>query len=134
MREHNRIFAHLEKLAKNSEYHFRLSSAVVDGNRIIASGQNRKKSHPFQAKYASNPDAIYLHAEIEAIKNALRCISVDELEGKDLYVCRLKKTGEGGSYEHGLARPCEGCRRAIATFGIRNVYYTTDKHNVIETL
>jgi deoxycytidylate deaminase len=50
----------------------RLAAALVYRNEIIAMGTNKNKTHPFQKKYASNADAIFLHAEIDAICNALR--------------------------------------------------------------
>ena len=57
----------------NDEYpRARLAAALVKNNKIISFGINRKKTDPLQAKFGKNKDAIYLHAEIHAIKNALR--------------------------------------------------------------
>jgi len=105
----------------------RLAAAVVYRNRIIAVGTNQKKSHPFQKKYASNEDAIYLHAEVSAIKNALRHIDEKMLAKSTLYVCRIKRTGaRNSSFTWGISKPCIGCQRAIATFNIKRVVYSEE--------
>lgn len=64
-----------------------------------------------------------MHAEIHAIKNALRHISVDELKRATLLVLRTREDTPSG---WGMAKPCEGCMRAIAEFGIKSVKYTND--------
>lgn len=38
-----------------------------------------------------------------------------------LYVYRIRK-----DRPHGLARPCEACRKLLLDLGVRNVSYTTD--------
>lgn len=105
-----------------------MAAAIVFRNEIISIGINSNKSHPFQAKYGRNSDSIYLHAEIDAIKNALKCISVDQLTKTTLYICRVKYTDSKKSGQiWGLSRPCEGCIRAITTFNIKKVVYSIEK-------
>lgn len=65
----------------------RMASCVVFQNDIVSFGVNEMKSHPFQAKYSKNKSAVYLHAETSAIKNALKYISLEELEKATLYGC-----------------------------------------------
>jgi tRNA(Arg) A34 adenosine deaminase TadA len=101
-----------------------LAACIVKSNRILSFGQNSRKTHPLQAKYAKNPEAIFLHAEIDAIKNALRDIKVDDLKNTTLYVVRTKKNGE-----EGMSKPCKGCMQAVEAFGISRVVYTTEKQN-----
>lgn len=103
----------------------KVASGVVYRKHLIATGVNSYKSHPMMLEYGKNPKSIFLHAEVDAIKNALRVVTQDQLTKCDLYVVRVKKD-EGGHYVHGLAKPCEGCSRAIASFNLRNVYYTRD--------
>jgi deoxycytidylate deaminase len=102
----------------------RLASAIVYKNEIISIGINQRKSHPFQAKFSKNEDSIYLHSETDAIKNALKQISIDELSDSVLYVCRVKIINK--KFVFGIAKPCCGCMRAISNFGIKKVYYTLD--------
>jgi deoxycytidylate deaminase len=103
----------------------RLAAAVVYRGDIVAFGTNEMKTHPFQAKYAKNDMAVFLHAETSAIKNSLREISIDELEASSLYVVRIKSTPSHKTV-FGLSRPCSGCQRCIEAFGLRKVYYTLD--------
>ena len=118
----------LVKIAEaNDDSNIRFAAAIVHRNQIISIGYNRRKSHPFQAKYAKNSEAIYLHAEIHAIKNALREISVDDLSRCDIYIARVKRQQAGDEhFVWGLSKPCVGCARAIAEFGIRRTIYTCD--------
>lgn len=127
----------LAKIAEaNDDSNIRFAAAVVCRNKIVSIGYNRNKSHPFQAKYAKNPEAIYLHAEVHAIKNALREISVEDLKNAELYISRVKKSKAGDNhFIWGLSKPCVGCARAIAEFGIKRTIYTCDEignYEVIE--
>lgn len=103
----------------------RIAACIVYKNEIISFGINKKKSHPFQAKFGKNKDSIYLHAENDCIKNALRNLSVDEVAKSTLYICRVK-FDMTKNFVFGLAKPCPGCARAIASFGIKNVIYSND--------
>jgi deoxycytidylate deaminase len=106
----------------------RLAAALVYRNEIISIGTNKKKSHPFQKKFASNEDAIFLHAETDAIYNALRKYSTDVVAKAKLYVCRVKwSNDQKENHIQGLAKPCPGCQRAISTFNIKHVCYTLDE-------
>lgn len=98
-----------------------LASCIVKKNKIISFGHNKNKTHPLQNKFTKHPEAIYLHAEIDAIKNALKRVSVEELVGSTLYIARTKKDGS-----EGLAKPCKGCTQAIESFGIKEVIYTSN--------
>lgn len=128
---HQKIFDYLEPLAiQSNEGWARLAAAVAYKGKIISTGVNSLKSHPFQKKWSRNSESIFLHAENNAIHKAVKneYLSPDfTLEGYDLYVMRMKKDGPDSSFRMGLARPCEGCQRCIAEFGIRNIFYTTNE-------
>jgi len=105
----------------------RLAAAIVYKNRIISVGVNQKRSHPFHAKYSTNEDAIFLHAETDTIRTALRHLTEKQLSKATLYVCRIKhEDGPKTPLVWGLARPCVGCQRAIATFDIKGVVYSEE--------
>ena len=95
----------------------RLACVLTDGHSTVI-GFNSRKTHPLQARFSSNPQAIHLHAEIDAIQRAVRLIGPD-LSRFDMYVARVYRDGEKA-----LAKPCEGCMGAISAFGIRNVFWT----------
>ena len=124
----SRIVEMLTRLAVENDGirgRIKVASGVVYRKHLIATGINSYKSHPMMLEYGKNSESIFLHAEVDAIKNALRVVTQDQLTKCDLYVVRVKKD-ERGHYVHGLTKPCEGCSRAIATFNLRNVYYTRD--------
>jgi deoxycytidylate deaminase len=132
-RRASRIFSVIERVASDVVpiSSARIAAAIVYKGDIISLGTNQKKSHPFQAKYGKNPDCIYLHAEVDAIKNSLRHITVDDLPHAELYIARMKRPEPRAKYYiRGLCKPCEGCAKAIAAFGIKKVYYTCDDGSV----
>lgn len=128
--KHTKFLNLLSKIATDipNPYKTRIAAAVVYRGDVISIGINQKKSHPFQAKYSKHPESVYLHAETAAIKNAIKYLTVEELKDSILYVCRVKY------YDHtkrkmvfGLASPCPGCQKCIATFGIGTVIYSLDE-------
>ena len=114
----------LRKLKKKLEEHeptfrVRVVAAVVHKGKIVAMGKNQTKTHPVAALYSKHEDAIYLHAEVDAINKAKKRLS--SLEDTQLYVMRMKHDGLLGN-----SLPCEGCSRCISDFGILTVIYSTD--------
>src|ERR1035437_3340786 len=100
---------------------FKHTAALVHKGRVISIGFNSLKSHPFQVKYGRNKDSIYFHAEVDAIKNALKNYSVEFLQHTTLISVRKKPDSSVG-----IAKPCSGCERCIAEFGIKEVYWTDE--------
>lgn len=109
------------ELAKNNpiEKLPALAAVLVLKEGGYVTGYNRLKTHPLQARFSSRPGAIYLHAEVDAIVNALRYHTLSDLDGSALYVARVLKNGQPA-----LAKPCAGCQRAIVHFGIQHVEWT----------
>ena len=97
----------------------KMACVLTDGHNTVV-GFNQRKSHPLQLRFnPHNPQAIYLHAEMDAIRQAIR------LQGSDLkrfrmYVARVHRDGQIA-----CARPCEGCQNAILAFGIKDVEWTS---------
>lgn len=103
----------------------RIAAVMVFRNEVVSVGICRKKSHPFQAIYGKNKDSIFLHAETDCIKNAIRNLTLEEISKSSLYICRVKyESQEKGKFVFGLAKPCSGCERAIANFDIKKVIYS----------
>ena len=123
MNHHKKIFKVLEKVATAVEpvSSARVAAAVVIKNSIVSIGFNQWKTHPFQAKFSKNGNAIHLHAENHALVNALRSIPVEHLEKASIYVCRVKADNQWG-----LSKPCPGCMRAIASLNVKSVFYTEE--------
>lgn len=100
----------------------RIGSVLVINNRPIAFGQNMNKTHPMQKRFGKNPEAIYMHSEINCLTNFLRFNSPDDLRAATLYVGRV--SGHANDLRIGLAKPCAGCQKAIKKYGIKRVIYT----------
>lgn len=105
----------------------RMAACLVYKNEIISIGTNKFKTHPIAKQFSKHEEAIYLHAEIDCIKNALRVVDVDFLSKCTMYVLRVKRPDNDlKKFIHGMAKPCSGCEMGIETFGIKRVYFTTD--------
>ena len=132
MREYQRkILDTIYQLAVDSPYVYRakICAAIVKRRKIISFGFNQRKTHTLQARYSKHYLACSIHAEIDAIKNALRKIDTSELDHCDIYIARAKRNGVGKPFIKGLAKPCIGCQRAIRAFNLRNVFYTEEGEN-----
>lgn len=120
----------LRDVATETDHDLRtkLAAALVYKNDIISIGVNQLKSHPFQKKFSKSEHAIFMHAEISAIVKALKNYSVDIISKSTLYVARVKyMDGHNSIFVDGMAKPCEGCLKAIANLGIKQVCYSTEE-------
>ena len=132
-------YKHINTLTKiaesNDGMRAKLAAAVVRGNYIISIGMNSMKTHPFQAKYGINSECIYMHAELAAIKNALREIDVTDFRYHNMYIVRVKRPfPNSNSFIYGLAKPCIGCMRAITEFGLNKIVFTTNLQGKINVI
>lgn len=98
----------------------KVSACIVYNNRIVSFGTNSKRTDPFVLQYRKHPQAIFIHAETDAIKKARRILSEKQLKHTKMYVCRISV----GRSKWALAKPCIGCYRAILEYNIKKVYYT----------
>jgi tRNA(Arg) A34 adenosine deaminase TadA len=96
-----------------------IAATIVIGNRPVAFGFNQAKTDPMQQRFSNGEQYNFVHAEIHAIKNALKNVRQDKLKNATLYVARSRKDGIAG-----LAKPCLKCQSAIAHYGIKKVIYT----------
>ena len=123
-------WALLEKVAIAAEpvRRSRLAAMLVYKNDVIAVGYNKKKTHPLAQRFQKHEEAIYLHAEIDCIKNALRIVEPEILQKCTMYVLRMKRPDRNPkTFVRAMSKPCCGCHHAIEQFGIKKVYYTTDE-------
>ena len=122
------IFNETFKLAQSVEpvRGARIAAAVVRKGKVVSFGYNHKKSHPFQAKFCKNNHAVFFHAEVHAIKNALNSVNVDDLSKCDLYIVRAKRNKENKKWLTGLSTPCSGCQKCIDLFDLNSVYYSKE--------
>lgn len=109
---------------------YKIAAGVVYKKHLVATGVNSYKTHPMMWEFGKNQDALFLHAEVDAIKNSLKLITQEQLSKCDLYIVRVKKEDGKSGWQKGLAKPCKGCQRAIETFDIRRVFYTNDNNTL----
>lgn len=95
----------------------KMAAVITKRKKILSVGVNSFKSDPLQFRYSRHPLSICKHAEIDAIKNAIK--NNINLSGTTMYVARV--FGDGSV---GIAKPCEGCQKAIRDFGISEVFWT----------
>lgn len=96
----------------------RHAAAIYIGNRLISVGVNRFKSHPLQARFRPREDSNFLHAEIDALRNALKRVDAKDLQKATIYIARMRNG------ERRLSKPCEGCQKAIEYYKIPHVFWT----------
>jgi len=114
----------------NSQNRAKLAASLVIRNEIISVGYNSYKTHPLQKKFSKNIEAIFKHAEVDCIINALRHVDADDLSKATLYIHRVKKlTKDHLDWSDGYSEPCCGCKQAIDHFKIKRVVYSTDQDN-----
>ena len=105
----------------------RLASCMVHKGAVVAWGFNSMKSHPLAQRFGKNADAIFLHSEVDCIRNAVKVLEPRELVRSTLYTARVKQVSSvDRRLIHGLARPCTGCAKAIAAFNIGRAVWTLD--------
>lgn len=106
----------------------RICAAVVHKHKdIIALGFPRRKTHTLMQTYSKNHNAIFLHAEIDALTRAIRVFGSPTFDDRQfsLYVARIKRRGSQDlTYTMGLSKPCAGCMNFIDKCGIRTIHWT----------
>jgi tRNA(Arg) A34 adenosine deaminase TadA len=127
-----RVVQMLTRLAIDNpgrQHRCKMAAGILFKKHLVATGVNGYKTHPMMMPSNGYREGqIYLHAESDAIKNALRLISQDQLSKCDLYVIRVKRPYTGSNeWIRGLAKPCKGCMKAIALYNIKNVFWTTNE-------
>jgi len=112
----------------------RMAAGLVYRRQIIAMGVNQMKTHPWMMEENGyRPGQMFIHAEIDAIRNALRNVTVDQLSKCSLHIVRVKRPHIGAkTWIHGLAKPCPGCAKVITGFGIEKVFWTKDGSEMVD--
>ncbi len=100
----------------------KMAAVLIDSKgKIVAIGMNRLKSHPLQKRYARNHHSILLHAEIDALRRAVKTHTRAEIAEMSIFVARVNKNGLPC-----LAKPCKGYEQDLKAFGIKSIVWTED--------
>lgn len=121
----NEAITYAEKSEMMSQHH---GAVVIYRGKIVGRGYNKY----YQSRtYKSTPYSV--HAEVDAINNALRKISYDDLRKSTLIVVRKIKImnesdieNKSNNYcqETGLSAPCPNCAKFIMKHGIKTCFYS----------
>ena len=98
----------------------RIGAVLVDGNHVVSSGYNKRKTHPLQKelnKVRGFQCKDSIHAETDCISWLIGKKDVDFTRMK-LFVYREDKRGNPA-----ICRPCPACQKLIRSLGIKEVYY-----------
>jgi cytidine deaminase len=88
-------------------------AVVITRGKIVGRGFNQYREIVNKRKVLS------IHAEVSAIQNALRNITLEELSQSTLVIVRVNKQGDI-IYSY----PCENCRKFIHEKKLKTVYYS----------
>lgn len=105
----------------------KIAACIVYKGSIISIGHCSYKTHPLQARYGRNAHSIFLHAEVDALIKARSRVLKRGISLKKctMYVARVKRPSAfSDQWTTGLAKPCDGCMKAIRGAGITNIVYT----------
>lgn len=132
----NKIIEMLTRLAlenPGTRSRKKMAAGIVYRRHLVATGVNSYKTHPLMVSPGYHREQIYLHAEVDAIRNALRVISQSQLAKSSIYIVRVRRKRDLSGYEYGMARPCLGCSRVIAEFGISSVWWSENCEPITKT-
>jgi len=128
MNKSEKIINELFILARDKERvaKAKVVAAVVHKGKIVSYGFNQYRTSWMQRKFKKNDLSLFLHAEVDAIKNALKVADANTVKNSTLYVVRSRKIA--GKHVFGEAKPCRGCESCIKWFDMKRVYYSTDEN------
>lgn len=124
MRVCNRHIKLARNMALKSQSRFRLGAVLVKKKRVISTGYNQmKKTHTKMQIFNPKNHSVGLHAEVHCTLG----VALADLYGAEIFVARVLRNDQLA-----MAKPCEICRKFLASVGIRSITYTTE--NTIEHL
>ncbi len=129
------LFNRAKDRLPNAPFRTSVKALIVRNGRMEFMGHNSRKTHPLASRFSKHPEAVHIHAELDAIVHANRFLQEDEWKRCTLYIARAKYKDERKKVViQGLAKPCEGCTKLIAYFGIGRVVYSLDnaRYRVVE--
>lgn len=126
-RPNQRVIDMLTRLAIENpgiKTRYKMSAGIVYRRHLVATGVNSYKSHPLMTGPGYKSEQIFMHAEVDAIRNALRLVDQQTLSQCAVYVLRVKRSRDQQGWQLGTAKPCQGCTRVIASFGIERAWWS----------
>lgn len=134
MNKSERIINQLFSLARDHEAvaNAKIVAALAYKGTIISYGFNQARTSWMARRFRRNPKSHYLHAEVDAVRNALKIVDAFTISKSTLYVARAKHQSRNGPMIYGMAKPCIGCQECIEFFNIKKVFYSLDGEGIEE--
>lgn len=129
MNRHEKMLQRLMTLAEDTNTErAKHAAALVINNNVISFGMNQSRTEPLQYQFSRNhrPLATCVHAEVDAIKNAIKRVGISALRRSTLYISRVRRSSQRGPFISANSKPCRACQNAIDAFEIKRVVYTVD--------
>lgn len=110
----------MEEIEKSNHPRYNLGAVIFKSSRIISSGHNSFRSNSIPFKYRKWEDS--LHAE----QCALLGVDWQKLKNSSILVMRTNNSGNLS-----LSYPCEYCIDSLKYVGIKWLYYSNRKGEII---
>lgn len=110
------------KTALKSDFkkkNYRHGAILVYNGHIIGRGVNQ---NVWLEGYERYNEFQSIHAEVHCLLRMKNKHNVKILRNSEMYVCRLNRQGQLL-----MSKPCKTCQKFIASFGIKTVWYSTEK-------
>eukprot|EP00325_Prymnesiales_sp_UTEX-LB-985_P026732 CAMPEP_0174718188 /NCGR_PEP_ID=MMETSP1094-20130205/28244_1 /TAXON_ID=156173 /ORGANISM="Chrysochromulina brevifilum, Strain UTEX LB 985" /LENGTH=191 /DNA_ID=CAMNT_0015918239 /DNA_START=71 /DNA_END=647 /DNA_ORIENTATION=+ len=141
MGRHDRFLTAAAAEAEQSTLGTKHGSLLVRSGKILGSGHNSDRSRLTDVP-GNDSNVTSLHSEVAAVEAFRGFYNVydDRVRKKlrhcDLYVVRLLPEGrqvqgtpERESFRFGFSKPCVRCLRALQTYGVHRVIFTTGEED-----
>ncbi len=123
---HKKLIQHKSSVEQAKK--FFIGAVILDrkGNVVSVGNNSYTKTHPYQKKLSQKirvkdkEHQIYLHAEISAL---VKC----NIKPHTMIIARIGVDNE----VFRMAKPCPLCQEALKQSGIKNVFYTNDKGELV---
>jgi len=114
------ILNKLKKNALNSSLYYKHSACIFKNDKILTIGNNKYFKNLL---IANQMIKLSIHAEIDALSKH----NYKNVKGLDILIIRV------GDKSNTLknSRPCNACIEKLKKKGIRKVYYSNDKGNIV---
>lgn len=110
----------LKKNALNSSLHYKHSACILKNGKILAIGKNKYFKN---ISIENERIKLSIHAEVDALFKHYN----KNLKGLDILIIRICDK----SCNLKNSRPCNSCIEKLREKGIRKVYYSNDKGNIV---
>lgn len=124
LKEFNEIIELLKKIAWHSTIYYKHAAALIKNDKYITSGFNKfikqitiRKDNITQTHYKT------IHAEVNTLYSFH---DKKKVKGMDIIVIRVNKNNILKN-----SRPCNDCIYKLNKLGIRKVYYSNDKQDIV---